>query len=118
MLLLAGTAAWPRRSLYGLRRLAQKAAPLVYGLDDVLNGLDLLLFEEWLATLFANPGRGVVHGDMAAVAVNMDRSFASFHGALAMHAVHGFFLHHASHCIVCEIVGQVLSVATSRGTLE
>jgi hypothetical protein len=89
---LGGAPACPPNSLCGLRRLAQGAASLVHGFDDILNSLDLLLFEQRLPTLLANPGGNIIDGDVAAVAVDMDWSFAPFHGALAVNTVHGFFL--------------------------
>ena len=73
-------------------RALEAAALFVYGLDDVLNGLDLLLLEQGFAALFADPGRDVVDGDVAAITVDVDRSFAPLHGSLAVDAFHGFFL--------------------------
>jgi hypothetical protein len=75
-----------------LRGSLQDSALFVYGFDDVLDGLDLLLLEQRLAALLADPGRDVVDGDMAAVAVNVDRSFAPLHGSLAVNAFHSVLL--------------------------
>ena len=69
-----------------LCRLPQKATLLIYGLDDILNRLDFLLLEQRLATLFADPSRDVIYSDMAAVAVDVDRSLTPRHRSLAVNA--------------------------------
>ena len=73
-----------------LCRAVQETAFLIDELGDFRNGLDLLLLEQRFTTLRADPGRDVIDGHMAAVAVDVNWGLASLHCSLAVNALHDF----------------------------
>jgi hypothetical protein len=61
---------------------------LLYGSDELLDGIDFLFFKVGFATLATHPCRNLVESNMTTPAVGMKGGMASSHFALAVDALH------------------------------